>query len=467
MAALNRTFVNVAIYRKEPNMRIANSILGLTARAILKLAAGLGMAALALSGHAGTMSVNQNCAGGMNYSMYSVTVDSSGNYAINCSGTPTSNSNASTPAPGTMQFSSGPYTGSIGGSNVSVIVTRSGYVGPNGGPLNNTVTVSAPCSIASGGVNFADAVLINQTVSVAPGASAGTCNLAFQSQTGVGSPSTATITIVDPAAPGSIAFTSAGQAATAGQANTVTISAGRPGAGSQAPAATANYGCVIATSPTGGAYAPTFSPDATGTGTLSWAAGDITAKSITATIPAFVAGTTGATITCNLSNVTGTGVTPGSLVQHVVSIAAPSSIPANCTVTDVTWIKGLSYISTNAPQLVVSSDMAFRAGLSYFNSKSSGAYKYGMVEVYQLGTEVTYSLSASPCTYQTSPPAGTCQGTLSPGPSLATYYVSANSPGPLSGYCQLPPLPAGQTFYYVNLRPTNPAATGSFWLLFD
>jgi hypothetical protein len=439
-------------------MRITNSIMGLTARAMLKLAAGLGLAALALTGHAGTMSVNANCAGGSNYSMYSVTVDSSGNYTINCSGTATTT--APTPVPGTIAFSPTGYTGNTS-STVNVTVTRSGG---SSGAVGATYTTTGACTPSSGPVSFADTVTTSQNIAFTTPATAGICTVTLSAATGnasLGSP--ATLTVVDPNAPGKIAFTSASQAATAGQANTVTISASRPGAGSQALAATADYACVVATAPTGGAYAPTFTPAASGT--LSWAANDVSAKPITASIPAFATGTNGATITCTLSNVTGTA-TLGSPAQHVVSIAAPSSTPVGCVVKDKTalwpsWISGQGYNTSGTPlDSQPSSEIwAFKFPVSQL----LGTNVRGLIYLYEAHQMMTVSITTSPCIFTDTPALAQCQLSSDSGFWSMRYFMNStpNSDTNLAAwtYCRLPPLPSGQDYYYINARFAGPATT--------
>ena len=141
-----------------------------------------------------------------------------------------------------------------------------------------------------------------------------------------------------------------------------------------------------------------------------------------------------------------------------------STVTPGCTVQDVTWPRGLNF--TIAPLINMTSDMAWKVPASYFSNKTQGAYSYGTYEFYELGVEVNHSIAATPCTYQPAPPATACQAVLSANGVIDRNYISATSPAPPSGYCQLP-VPSSDGFFYVNVRATNPNILGSFYLLFD
>ena len=297
---------------------------------------------------------------------------------------------------------------------------------------------------------------------------------------------TASISVVDPTTAGQIAFTAANQGATAGQSNPVTISVARPGAGISAPVASVVYTCTVATS--SGAYTPAFTAPAGATnvansagvasGTINWTNGTIggnATQAITATLPAFAPGTTGANISCTLTNPTGAAA--GSILQHVVTIAQPAAAPT-CNVVDATaWLP--ANVSTpdrylNPPQGVVVS-YKFTAAQLITGAPS----KYGFVMVYETRNAPQYEISNVPCDISMPLPTpgivssfAVCarQGSTSDSYPLMKYMDPTN-PDIASrtsiGWCTLGP-PDANNFYYVNIKmPNTCGGTCPYYLFYQ
>lgn len=239
---------------------------------------------------------------------------------------------------GTLQFAQATYTVNEGAGTASIAVTRI-----NG----STGAVTVDCSTIGGGTATAGSdytAVTNQTLSWNPGETATkfctisilqdtavegpeTINLQLSNPTGgaaLGTPSTATLSILDDDGTGSIQFTSATYTGTeAGGAITITVSR----TGGTTGAVTVDY----ATS-TGGSNPATAGVDYVATsGTLSWANGEGGTKSFTVTpIPdTLTEGTE--TVILTLSNPTG-GAVLGSQSTATLLISDSTIIPVITTI---------------------------------------------------------------------------------------------------------------------------------------
>jgi hypothetical protein len=231
------------------------------------------------------------------------------------------------PYPATQSYT---LTTTSGSTVTSSTVTLAGL--PNGVPLctlsaptttiavGQSLTITSSCSPAATNLywtRYSSDTTGTATFSfAAPGGYI--TELISSNAAGSGQTLAAGITVVaaGPAA-GSIGFATRTTSTTAGGLRPVSMTVRRTGAAASAPAATVGYACTVTTS--GGAFAPAFSPAASGT--LSFPTPTSTAT-ITAALPEFTAGTTGATITCTLSNPQPAGATVDA-ATHTITVAAP------------------------------------------------------------------------------------------------------------------------------------------------
>ena len=316
-------------------MKIAKTIFSLAGGTLLAMGALLSTTPAL----AATISFGSGCTQGAAYT--GISFAQNGDVTLTCGAAPA--------GPGTIGVTPASTTVNTG-ATISLTPTRTGGTS---GALDATFTALGACTSGGGSISFPTGSATPTTsnpITFPASSTAGTCTIHL---TGVGTAAVSAdtlITVVDPAAPGKVAF-AANQAATAGQLSPVTISITRPGAGSLAPAATVDYACVVTTSPSG-TYSPTYTAPTGATTsnagvsfTVNWAAGTATqpgnaTQYITATVPAFTSPTTGAKITCTLTNPTPAtgGPTLGNAI-HEVTILQPSSVPANCMIKDktATW----------------------------------------------------------------------------------------------------------------------------------
>ncbi len=155
---------------------------------------------------------------------------------------------------------------------------------------------------------------------------------------------------------------------------------------------------------------------------------------------------------------------PGSWpITTSESGAAAYVLPKNCVVKDKavlwpSWVAGGGYNTAHAP--VIYQPSAETWALKFLASDLlKSPILTGKIQEFAAGTDMTISITTNPCVYVASNSlTAACQST-----GDIRYYSSS---GPLSsataadaGYCKLPALPAGQTYYYLNVRYAN-TATG-------
>jgi hypothetical protein len=201
---------------------------------------------------------------------------------------------------------------------------------------------------------------------------------------GTGPTASVTVFVTPGVSNGSIGFAQSTAVVTAGALTPVSMTVRRSSASASAAAATVSYSCIVATTPSAGVFAPVFTPGPSGTLSLPLAASTAT---ITATIPEFAPGTTGATITCTLSNPQPFGVTLDTattvikVVPPVFRVTVTSSVvPAGNSNVSATIIArpqdvGTStniYVFALAPQSVVHAAAAKVAPDARFAWKATG-----------------------------------------------------------------------------------------------
>jgi hypothetical protein len=319
------------------------------------------------------------------------TVDSNRNHTFNCG--------ASTPQPGTIQFSQNTYTVNTGG-NLNVTVTR---VGGTVGILGGTVNITSGGCTGGGAVTFADGSSTSQTVAItAPGA-AGSCPITLtpNSGTNTGTPAGSTVMVVDPTTPGTVGFASGAITITEG-GSAVSIGLQRAGGGSQAPAvdvsitlagtAVAGTHFNVAGLIAPGATIPTGGTCPNSAGVLGCASIGLGAAAPATAVTVSGLANSAATPTLQfvMANITG-GSPVGSGTNTVdVTIAEGTTVPANCTVVDaheqLGGIPPITPTSLNATQ-----NVAFRIRHDLLDNRMVGAFQpaYGM----------SVSVSNQPCDF--------------------------------------------------------------------
>ena len=242
--------------------------------------------------------------------------------------------------PGTVQFSAPTYSIGEAGPSATITVNR---VGGSAGAASVQVAVVAGGTATGGGTDFTYGS--PQTVSWAAGESAAktvsvaitqdptdepdeTVNLALQSPTTVtlGSPSTATLTVVDddlPPSPGSVQFSaSTSSIGEAGTSATITVNR----VGGSAGAGSVDVAVVAGGSATGGGTDFTYvSPQ-----TVSWVDGDAAPKTVSVAITSDGAAEGNETINLALqSPSTVTLGSPATAVLTVVDDDGPPPVPGS------------------------------------------------------------------------------------------------------------------------------------------
>lgn len=514
-----------------------------TLKQTLLLAAAAGTALMA---NAQTVTINTGTA--CTFTSYTQTVSSTGTSSFVFQAPNCSTGGGGSPSPGTIQFSSSSYpsidttTGSA-----SISVTRSGAT--TGGGASSAVVQAGPagtCSIASGSLSWADAVNSTQSVTVQAGATPGTCTLTLANLTNAGSPSTATMSVADSNAGGTVGFNSAAQTVTVGSAVTIPVS--RSAAGTNGGSSSVSYTCNVGTS---GSTVTSASPltfagngtqnitlsaptaanpitctlsIASGTATLGTSSHTVTVNNVAAPVcqtptanPASVASSTSAgsstlTVTCSNSpsSYTWTRVNANAQTTTLASPSAAStsvSIPANPTTGTYTyqvtatnaggtsspvqvnvtvtaplsancvirqrsvlypsWVSGNAYNTSNAPSVAqpANETYAYEFAVSDLLEPANMPNALGMFQLYEAQQiPMTVSISSTPCQFSDTPPAGTCQRTVSTGSGGPRYQSNGHQPDYRSyGYCELPPPGSNGAgpVYYVNVRFAQPPTPAS------
>ncbi|MDB5386973.1 MAG: hypothetical protein JWM11_2619 [Planctomycetaceae bacterium] len=228
------------------------------------------------------------------------------------------------PAPGSLQFNSSSYSVNEGAGTVTITVNRiNGSAGPVSvqySATSGTATAGADFTAVSGTLSWADGDVGSKTItlpiledSLVEGNEALTLNL--NNATGgasLGTPATTTVTIVDNdvvAVPGNLQFGNSAASVNEG-AGTVTITVNRVN-GSDG-AVTVHYATAAGTATTGSDFTAA-------SGTLSWAAGDTSSKTIVVPILNDTLVENSETFTVALSSPTG-GATLGTPATSTVTI---------------------------------------------------------------------------------------------------------------------------------------------------
>jgi hypothetical protein len=253
-----------------------------------------------------------------------------------------------TAAPGTLQFSAAAYSVAENGGNATITVTRTGgsagAVGVSFATSNGTATAGSDYTARSLTVSFANGDTANKTVTIpilddtlVEGNE--TVNLTLSNPTGgatLGSPATATLTIMDNDAPGTLQF-SAATYSVAENGGNATITITRTG-GSAGP-----VGVTVATS---NGTATAGSDYTTVNQIVNFANGDTANKTVSIPILEDTLIEGNETVNLTLSSPTG-GAMLGSPATAVLTITdndaagptlteSPTTIPRGSTVT-ATW----------------------------------------------------------------------------------------------------------------------------------
>ncbi len=276
------------------------------------------------------------------------------------------------PTPGTLQFSSPTYSrNETGGGTATITVSRVG--GSSGAATvaystqNGTATAGADYVTAVGTLSWTngDAAAKTFTVTVnddATDENDETVALSLTNATGaaLGTPSTATLTIVDDDAapvPGTLRFSSPTYSRNEAGGGTATITVSRVSGSSGA--ATVAYSTQNGTATAGADYV-------TAVGTLTWANGDAAAKTFTVTVNDDATDESDETVALSLTNATGAALgapssatltivdddvapLPGSLSFGGAAISVPENAPSvTLTVnrTGGTSAVGVTYTTT-------------------------------------------------------------------------------------------------------------------------
>jgi hypothetical protein len=412
---------------------------GLGIRAVAATA-GLLLAAFAPSGWAqGVATLSGTTTNSCSYT--TITTQSNGNVTVSCSVTATTTA--------TLTF--GSVIGSLSTGANSNATLPVNCAGACGGVAASLAVTTTNVSLGTPTVSFTAAgtqnVIVNGTAPLTAGSAPVTLTVtsigsATSSTPALNGTMTANVPIVDSAAPGTLAFSPALASVTEGGA-AVTVSVTRAASGSSAIDVSVAYSCAVL--PT--TYTPTFAPDVTGSGTLSWVGPDTTVKTFTIN-PTTVPGTTAGTVTCTLGATTG-GAT-ASTTAYVLTVNKTGTATSCSTQADKTFD-----LSTGSVWRIT--------GLS-LGPNQTGAVKIKP----SIGTYTTFLLSTTWPVPSTFAPAGVqfnisdCPGDFTR--TLATYcgpyYKTSNRTDKFSstntspGYCMTPD--PTKTYYY-NIRFVSPS----------
>lgn len=295
------------------------------------------LGALACTGLAHGQTITLNSGSACNYTSYTKTVNASGQASFVFQA-PGCSTGGGSPSPGTVQFSSASYPAidtTTGTATISV--TRSGATA-GGGTSSATVQAgpAGTCSVSNANLTWADAENTSKSVTVQAGATAGACNLSLSNVTNPGSPNSATLSVADSNAPGTVGFSAASQTVVIGTA--VTIPVVRSNAGTNGGAASVSYTCNVGTS---GSTVTSSSP-------LSFP-GNST-QNITLSAP-----TSANPISCTLSIASGTATLGTS--THTVTVnnvsapvcQTPTANPAAVTTSTNSSTSSLAVSCSNSP----------------------------------------------------------------------------------------------------------------------
>jgi hypothetical protein len=267
-----------------------------------------------------------------------------------------------TPPRGTLQFASSTYSVNENGGSVQIYVSRTGgsygAASVSYGTANGTATAGSDYTAASGTLSWADGDTTSKSFavpmiddSIYEGNETFTASLSGSSGASLGSPSSATVTIVDNETPppGSMQLSSSTYSVNE-NGGTVTLTATRTG-GSYG-AASVNYGTANGTATAGADYT-------TKSGTLNWADGDAASKTFTVTILDDAVYEGNETFAVNLSGASGASLgSPASATVTIVDNETPSPSFGGSSVIGGKLHSTLSGLSSGATVVLqVSSDL--------------------------------------------------------------------------------------------------------------
>ena len=194
---------------------------------------------------------------------------------------------ASAPSPGSVQFSASAYSVNENGGTLTITATRTGgsygAASVNYATANGSATAGADYTSKSGSLNWSDGDAGNKTFTVSitddaafEGDETFTVSLSGASGASLGSPSSATVSIIDNDTParGTVQFSSA-TFSVAENGGSITLNATRQG-GSYG-AASVNYATANGTASAGSDYTAR-------SGTLNWTDGDTATKTLSVPI---------------------------------------------------------------------------------------------------------------------------------------------------------------------------------------
>jgi len=238
------------------------------------------------------------------------------------------------PIPGTISFSGSTFPALQSTGSASLTVARTlgsnGSASINFSTSNGTAAAGVNYTATTGTLNWADGDSAAKTISVPlntsvsfPSSLSFTVNLSSPSGSLgtpiLGTPSAATVSITPTTYYGSIAF-AASTTAINQSAGTSSLSVTRTGGSSGA--VTVQYATSDGSATAGTDYTAA-------SGTLTWANGDSTAKTITVPISTALAFNGAKTFTVTLSAPTG-GAALGSPIANTATITGTAFVPANC-----------------------------------------------------------------------------------------------------------------------------------------
>jgi serine protease len=243
-------------------------------------------------------------------------------------------------APGTLALTSAAYSVAENGGSVTITVTRTG--GSNGAAsvayatANSTALAGSDYTAKSGTLTWASRDIANKTFTIAvtndtlvEGNETLQVKLSGATVATLGSPSSATVTIVDDDSSGSagnLAF-SAATASAAENAGTATITVKR--AVGSAGAVSVAYASSNGTATAGSDYTAV-------SGTLNWANGDLTTKSFNVAILDDSLPEANETVNFTLSSPTG-GATLGTTKTEVLTINDNDGLPGTLALSAATY----------------------------------------------------------------------------------------------------------------------------------
>jgi hypothetical protein len=361
--------------------------------------------------------------------------------------------------PGTIQFTTNTFASQLTNSTGNYVsVSRTGGTL---GALSGTVSATGGgCTVNGGAVAFADGSSVAQQVSITTPGASGSCNFTLTPGAGTtaGSPTSATMQVVNPNSPGAVAFTSSGVTAVEG-ASAVAIGIARTGGGSQAPAVdvavTASGSAVVGTNYTitglvaPGSAVPTGGNCPSSAGVLGCASiglgATVPATGVSLTAPVNEATPPAPTLTFTMSivNATTPAVTLGAQATLAVTINdPPPGPPPGCTVEDAhTQLGGNPPLPVTS--LAANGMIAFRIAHTLLDGRFVGAY--------QPTTGISVSISNLPCDFGT-PVTQSLSGCHinMPGNNPTQVLVRVST---ANGYMTCAkPTPTAEGHLYVNLR---------------